>query len=50
MLLIGFKKTTILGSMWVKMMTPEGSSLESEFRRLLELDFDALLFAQGPSS
>jgi hypothetical protein len=33
--------------MWVKMMTPEGGSLESEFRRLLELDFDQLLSAHG---
>ena len=45
--LIGFKKTTILGPMWIKMMTPEGGSLEGEFRRLLELEFDALLSAHG---
>jgi hypothetical protein len=44
---IGFPKTTIVGPMWVKMMTPEGGSLESEFRRLLELDFDRLLSAHG---
>ena len=45
--LIGFPKTTIVGPMWVKMMTPEGGSLESEFRRLLERDFDQLLSAHG---
>lgn len=44
---IGFPKTTIVGPMWVKLLTPEGGSLESEFRRLLELDFDQLLSAHG---
>jgi hypothetical protein len=44
---IGFPKTTIVGPIWVKMMTPEGGSLESEFRRLLELEFDQLLSAHG---
>lgn len=44
---IGFPKTTIVGPIWMKMMTPEGGSLESEFRRLLELDFDQLLSAHG---
>ena len=45
--LIGFPKTTVVGPMWVKLMTPKGASLESEFRRLLELDFDQLLSAHG---
>ncbi len=45
--IIGFPKTTIVGPMWVKMMTPKGGSLEGEFRRLLELDFDQLLSAHG---
>jgi len=44
---IGFPKTTIVGPIWLKMMTPEGASLESEFRRLLELDFRHLLSAHG---
>ncbi len=44
---IGFPKTTIVGPMWVKMMTPEGGSLESEFRRLLDLKFNQLLSAHG---
>ncbi len=44
---IGFPKRTIVGPIWVKLMTPEGGSLESEFRRLLERDFDQLLSAHG---
>ncbi len=44
---IGFPKTTIVGPFWLKAMTPEGGSLESEFRRLLELKFDKLLSAHG---
>jgi hypothetical protein len=44
---IGFPKTTIVGPMWLEAMTPKGASLESEFRRLLELDFRHLLSAHG---
>lgn len=44
---IGFPKTTVVGPIWVKMMTPEGGSLDSEFRRLLALEFDQLLSAHG---
>ncbi|MHC4507073.1 MAG: hypothetical protein ACYTFI_27640, partial [Planctomycetota bacterium] len=44
---IGFPRTTIVGPVWLKLMTPEGGSLESEFRRLLGLDFDTLLSAHG---
>ena len=44
---IGFPRTTLLGPIWLKIMTPEGGSLESEFRRLLELPFDQLLSAHG---
>ncbi len=44
---IGFPKTTVVGPIWLKIMTPEGASLESEFRRLLELDFRHLLSAHG---
>lgn len=44
---IGFPKKMVVGPIWLKMMTPEGSSLESEFRRLLELDFDHFLSAHG---
>ncbi len=45
--LLGFSKTTLLGPIWLKLMTPEGGSLEGEFRRLLELDFEHLLSAHG---
>ena len=44
---LGFPKTTLVGPIWLKLMTPEGSSLKQEFERLLTLDFDALLSAHG---
>lgn len=44
---IGFPRTTLVGPIWLKLMTPEGGSLEGEFRRLLGLDFDTLLSAHG---
>ena len=44
---IGFPKTTVVGPIWLKRMSPPGASLQSEFERLLELDFDALLSAHG---
>lgn len=44
---IGFPKTTVVGPIWLKAMTPPGGSLEPEFRRLLELEFDRLLAAHG---
>ena len=44
---IGFPKSTIVGPIWLKMMTPEGASLELEFRRLLKLKFDQLFAAHG---
>ena len=44
---IGFPKTTIIGPIWLRLMTPENKSLESEFERLLELEFDKLLSAHG---
>lgn len=44
---IGFPKTTLVGPIWLKIMTPEGGSLKQEFERLLTLDFDALLSAHG---
>lgn len=44
---IGFSKTTQIGPIWLKLATPEGASLRSEFDRLLELDFDSLLGAHG---
>jgi hypothetical protein len=44
---IGFPKTTVVGPIWLKLMTPPGDSLKSEFERLLTLDFDRLLSAHG---
>ena len=44
---LGFAKTTLLGPIWLKVMTPEGDTLRDEFDRLLELEFDALLSAHG---
>ena len=45
--LIGFSKKTLVGPIWLKRMTPPGGSLRTEFERLLERDFDALLAAHG---
>ena len=44
---IGFPKRTIIGPIWLRLMTPEGGSLESEFQRLLQLEFNSLLSAHG---
>lgn len=44
---IGFPRTTLVGPVWLKYQTPEGESLEAEFRRLLGLKFDCLLAAHG---
>ena len=45
--LIGFPKMTLIGPIWLKVLTPEGGSLKSEFERLLTLEFDNLLSAHG---
>lgn len=45
--LLGFAKTTLIGPIWLKKMVPEGISFESEFRRILDLEFDQLLSAHG---
>lgn len=44
---IGFPRTTIVGPIWLKYMTPEEGSLETEFRDLLKLKFEKLLSAHG---
>ena len=44
---IGFPKTTLIGPIWLKYMTPHGASLRPDFERLLGLDFDSLLSAHG---
>lgn len=40
MSLMGFMRPMNIGPPWLKRMTKEGGSLEPDFRRLLELDFD----------
>jgi len=45
--LMGFPRTTIIGPLWLKELTPEGESLQNEFDRLLNLRFDKLLAAHG---
>jgi len=45
--LLGFPKTTLVGPVWLKRMTPAAASLKREFERLLTHDFDALLSAHG---
>ena len=45
--LLGFPKTTLVGPVWLKRMTPADASLKREFERLLTQDFDALLSAHG---
>jgi hypothetical protein len=44
---IGFPRTTIVGPIWLKFMTAENQSLESQFRKLLAVQFDSLLAAHG---
>jgi hypothetical protein len=44
---IGFPRTTVIGPIWLKVMTPEGGSLKSEFERLLRWQFEGLLSAHG---
>ena len=45
--LIGFPKTTLVGPIWMKLMTPEGGSLRASFTKLLEWSFDSLFAAHG---
>ena len=47
MRMFGFSLTTLIGTFWLKSMTPKGGSLEEDFRRLLELDFRHLVSAHG---
>ncbi len=44
---IGFPKTTVVGPIWLKEMTPPGGSLRGEFERLLQWRFDGLIAAHG---
>ncbi|NPU10784.1 hypothetical protein HL666_08430 [Bradyrhizobium sp. 83002] len=44
---LGFKRTTLIGPLWLKAATPHGGSLKTDFERLLDHDFDALFAAHG---
>lgn len=44
---IGFRSGMNIGPPWRKYATPRGGSLRSDFDRLLQLDFDALVGAHG---
>lgn len=45
---IGFlKRPTQIGPPWRKGMTPDGGTLEPDFRRMLELEFDHLVGGHG---
>ena len=45
--ILGFRKGTIIGPPWRKFMTPDGDSLEEDFRRLLGLEFRHHIGAHG---
>ena len=44
---IGFPKTTIVGPVWLKLMTPEGRNLRDALEALMDYEFDSLLGAHG---
>ena len=45
--LLGFKIGMNIGPPWLKRVTPKGSSMKSEFEKLLTLDFDSIIAAHG---
>lgn len=45
--LLGFPKTTLVGPIWLKAVSPVGGTLRADFERLLELQFDSLFAAHG---
>lgn len=45
--LLGFPKTTLIGPIWLKAVTPPGASMRGDFERLLQLKFDSLFAAHG---
>lgn len=45
--LLGFPKTTLVGPIWLKAVTPPGASMRADFERLLALRFDSLFAAHG---
>lgn len=45
--LLGFPKTTLIGPIWLKAVTPPGGSMRGDFERLLRWRFDRLFAAHG---
>lgn len=45
--LLGFRKTLMIGPIWLKYMTPDGGSVRPDFERIAGLKFDALIAAHG---
>ena len=45
--LLGFKIGLNIGGPWLKRVTPKGGSIESDFIKLMSLDFDSLVAAHG---
>lgn len=45
--MMGFRLGLFIGGPWLKRVTPKGKSLRTDFERLLQLDFDALIAAHG---
>lgn len=45
--LMGFRLGLFIGGPWLKRVTPQGQSMQANFARLLQLDFDALVAAHG---
>jgi len=45
--LMGFHRGMNIGGPWLKRATPPGGSLQLDFERLCELDFDAMIAAHG---
>jgi hypothetical protein len=45
--MFGFSLRTLIGSFWLKSMTPKGGSMKPDFDRLLKLEFKHLIGAHG---
>ncbi|RMF98909.1 MAG: hypothetical protein D6727_01515 [Gammaproteobacteria bacterium] len=44
---MGFRRGLQIGPIWLKMLTPSGGTLQPDFERLAQWDFDALVSAHG---
>lgn len=44
---IGFPKKTLIGPVWVKLLVTDKAGIQSEFERLLTMEFDQLIAAHG---